>query len=498
MPVPSISALERRVDKVAEKAQAYIQSKREHAGQGFDTTLPKVHKWHEFAPRTWIRTGDDDGAKIVRFLPYKFQRQIIRRIHKSRKIQILKARQIGVSEVIVNYILNRALTEPGFTAVVVSKTQKDSTDLANRVSFMAHSIEGEELKWETDNGQKLSWKGRGTIHFLPPTARSGRGVPACSVLFLDEAAFIENVEALYTGAAPSLMKLGNAGKIIVVSTPDLEVDWFGQIWTDNLPSDWYDLAEQRKWNELQNLLDNINDGWARLAVHYSFHPQYGADPTWPERNRADLKYTRAQWNAEFELKFGSTDSVIYPTELVKKGVGSSLIEAGLVNRTYVIAIDPNGGADDYFVSLVIDISRKPYRVVNMYRANNKSVTYSKAQVCKQIDYFSPECVVIEKNSMGVVIAEDVQVLQRATRVETIYTSETNKNINTDRVLLLLEEDNLKYPDGVIPTELRSFRRTDKNRREAAAGKKDDCVMALSLFAAVINDIPDISGFLDNL
>jgi hypothetical protein len=47
---------------------------------------------------------------------------------------------------------------------------------------------------------------------------------------MDEAAFLEGAAELYRGAMPTLSMVGEAAKVIVVSTPDTELDWFGQLW----------------------------------------------------------------------------------------------------------------------------------------------------------------------------------------------------------------------------------------------------------------------------
>ncbi len=500
MPVVSPASLERRlenIDKELERREAQLKT---GTGTKLITSLPKADEWEKFARRTWIRTGDEkSGPKVVRFRPYGFQIKAIRKIHKSKNSISLKSRQQGFSEIVCSYLLCRALTEPGFVAVVISKNQKDSSELAGRVKFMAKSIRGEKLEWDSQNTIKLSWVGRGTIHFLPAVDSAGRGIPACSVLFLDEAAFIEGVEDIYQGASPAMALLGNAGKVIVVSTPDMEVDWFGRTWSDGLPIDWYDYVTKRNWRGLERLCDSIDDDWARIPVHYSMHPVYSKDPLWAKKYKKANKYTDQQWNSEFELKFNSTDSAIYPSALVDKASGKwDFAECGLITHSYILAVDPNGTQSDYFVSMVIDISVRPYQVVSMYRENYKSTPYSLSHVVKQIIDFNPEKIIVEANSMGVVIAEALQMKVGESQVTTIFMSEKNKNITTDRVLYLLEQEMLSFPAGIIDKELKAFRRTEKGRREAAPGYNDDTVMCLAVAISLLPETKDITNFLTNL
>lgn len=493
-PGPSLKARLARLEAEIARVEAAALT---HASAKLVTSLPSVKEWENFAPLTWIKTGDEAGAAVLPFKPYDFQKEFIARLHVSQTIQILKSRQIGISEVICNYLLNRALTEPGFTAVIVSKTGDDSKELAKRVRFMAESIKGEKLEWLSNSDRRLSWKGRGTLHFIPATGRGARGIPACSVLFLDEAAFIEGVKDIYQGASPSLMKLGKAGKIIIVSTPDMESDWYGEMWTDGLPSDWYDYVERRDFAGLQAVLDAVEkeDGWTRIALHYSMHPEYGADPEWPERFRKLRKLTKNQWAAEFELKFGATGNAIYASELVKKVAIGRFAECGMANRVYAMGIDPNGGGDDYFTAIVLDITSKPCSVAAMYRENNRATPYSLKRVNDLIDSFLPSKVIVEKNSMGVVVAEALALQNTGYEIEQVYMSDPIKNAITDRTLYMMEDDDLIFPDGIIAAEHRAFRKDEKGKRSAGGSHHDDTVMALALAAMAAPGSVDLMGFL---
>lgn len=493
---PRLSTLQARLAKLDELVSAHEQQLAEYGGANFESGLPSPENWPAFAALTKIRSGDEEGGKVMSFVPYAFQDDLISRIHNSINTLILKSRQLGISEAVSSYLLCRALNEPGFTAVIISKTQKDSSDLAERVKYMAQSITCVELTWTSASSTKLSWKGRGTLHFLPATEKAGRGIPACSVLFLDEAAFNEYIKGIYQGAAPSLSKLGPAGKIIVNSTPNLEADWYGGLWNEDLPTGWYDnYVKTRKFAEFQSLLDNIPGSWRRVVLHYSMHPEYGKDPEWAEKYRKQQKFTMLQWNSEFELMFGSTTQTIYPAQLIAAATKHyEYLECGEVGRTYVLGVDPNGTGDDYFTAVMLDVTKRPVRTVALYREHQKSTPYSLRHIKDMINLFCPAGIRVERNSMGVIVAEALQADNQGYNVDTIYMNQTNKNVLTDRVLYLLEQHELEFPDGIIPKELAAFRRTESGRREAATGH-DDCVMALALACDMVPGLPDLAAFL---
>lgn len=457
------------------------------------TPLPAADKWAHFARLTWIKTT----GTIAPFIPYDYQTDLITKIHRSSNTLVNKSRQMGVSEAVLSYLGCRAATEPGFVGVVFSKTQTDSSDLGRRIRAQLSSIRGHSFRFATDSNMMISIIGGGTLYFLPGSPRAARGIPSGSVLWIDEAAFVEWAGEIYRAAVPILSMVGEAAKIIVTSTPDLELDFFGTLWHEGTPSDWYDYVKRKDIEGLNRYLATVNDGWNRIAIHYSQHPIYSADPDWAEKTRLSRRMSQAAWNAEYELSFGSTDSQIYPTALVQQGAIGQFIECGLIRRQYVVGIDPNAGGNDYFVAVVLDVTSPPYNVVAMYRENNKTTRYSLQRVRELIDNFLPTRVAIEKQAMGSVIGEALQENLAEYQIELFNTTQTAKNIATDRLLFFLENGDLVYPDGPIPRELRAFQQHEGGRRAAASGHNDDCVMGLAIACSLIPD-NDCAGFFDAL
>lgn len=491
--MPSVSALRKRVERL----QTELQRRKVRAASyepGTTSALPTVDRWPSFARRTWIRTS----GTVAPFDPYEYQIDLIRSINEHPNTIINKSRQMGASETICSYLLCRALTERGFAAVVFSKTQQDASELGRRVRAMANSLRGETIRYLTDSNTQLAFEGRGTLYFLPASPRAARGIPSCSVLFMDESAFLEGASEIYRGAMPTLSMVGEEAKVIVTSTPDTELDWFGQLWMQGTPSNWYDYVTRRDIAGLNALLAQIGDTWNRVAIHYSQHPIYGSDPDWARKTRESRRMTLAAWNSEYELQFGATDTQIYPSDLINRAARGHWRECGSINRSYVIGVDPNAGGNDYFVAIVLDITTTPYEVVGMYRQNGKSTDYSLKHVKTLIEDYMPQRVIVEKQAMGSVIAEALQHVLPNYAIETFNTSRPSKTVATDRILYLLERDELVFPAGIIADELRAFQQQESGTRQAASGAHDDIVMALSFACSLIPDTPATASFFDNI
>ena len=458
------------------------------------TPLPGVDNWAAFASRTWIRTA----GTVAPFIPYPYQTDLIDSIHHYPNTIVNKSRQMGASETIASYLACRAATEPGFAGVVFSKTQQDASDLGRRVRAMLNSIQGHNFRYTTDSNTLVSLVGGGSIYFLPGSPRAARGIPSGSVLWLDEAAFIDGAEEIYRGAMPILSMVGQAAKVIITSTPDLELDFFGSLWHKGTPVDWYDYVTRNDIHGLNRLLSEIPDDWNRVAIHYSQHPIYSKDPDWAAKTRESRRLTMPAWRAEYELAFGSTDSQIYPSNLIARAARGKWLECGHIGRDYVIGIDPNAGGDDYFVAMVVDITAPPYQVVAMYRANAKSTQYSLKKVKELIDDYLPARVIIEKQAMGAVIGEALQQVLPNYQIEFFNTTRPSKITATDRILFHLEHDHLLFPESVISDELRAFQHRETGERKAAAGHHDDTVMAMAIACSLIPESPNTASFFANL
>ena len=440
------------------KQRLKLLQEQQASSDGFNAQIPG--NWAEFAALTRVASG----GRIVPFVPYPFQRDLIATVEASPNVVVNKSRQTGISETISNWMLWRATREPGFTGIVFSKTQQDAGNLAGRIRLAATTLGPLCPEFLTDSKLEVAFRGYGRVLFLPPTARAARGIPSASVIFADEAAFIDKAEEIYTAAAPTLSMLGDRGRYIVVSTPNGRSGWFYQLWT------------------------NGGDAWTKIRVHYSEHPVYAADPTWAERTREQRRLTERQWQQEYELSFEASDAGVFRHDLLEQAARGEYSE-GLATRTYILGVDPSFGGDDYFTAVVVDVTDEVFQVVAMHHANNQSSEYNIRKTCDLIDDFNPVVVAIESNSGGRVVAEAIQATAYSANVELVTTTATSKRTNTDRLVYLLEHDRLVLPnDEAFLTDFRNFRQDEKGRREAAHGFHDDIVMATAIALSQSEDM----------
>ena len=420
--------------------------------EGFQPDFPTADQWEKFAPLTWIKSG----GTVKPFKPFPIQKKLVKSICDSQYTIILKSRQVGASETVCSYLLCRALTEPGFSAVVFSKTATDSGSLGKRIRAQAASIANTTIEFTTESNSELAFRVLGTLYFLPATPRAARGIPSVSVCVLDEAGFLDGVEQIYTAVQPTMATLGDQGKLIMMSTPNGLGNMFANLW------------------------HSVGTDWNRFKIHYSDIPIYNKDPKWAEKTKAKSKLSDRAWKQEYELDFVASEAQIYDPDLISLACNGECIETGFVGREYIMAIDPAAGGQDYWCSIVLDATAPPYRVVSVFRERHKSSDHCIKAIIEQAENFMPSKVIVEKNGVGAIVSEVLSKKLARYMVEPYNTNRPNKISNTARVAYLLEREELSLPYEPFYQELLMFQQKENGDRSAGEGAHDDSVMALAL------------------
>lgn len=466
--------------------------------------LKRLSMFDAFAPMVKIQTS----GTVLPFNPYDYQSSLILTICENNQTVVVKSRQMGISETICCYLLMRSVTEPGFGAIVFSKTQDDSAKLGKRIRDMALSLGALCPDLATESAKKLAFKKLGGIDFLPVTARSARGIPSVSVIFFDEAAFIDGIDGVYQAAVPTLSMLGDKGKVIFNSTPNGRSGLFYRLMISG-PDDKKNSVLACK--EIAKPANNIQPferlthhtrswvtkGWAKVFLHWRVHPIYGADTNWAENTRIDRQLTRPQWDQEYELAFSEGSASVFPIDLIEVAAIGRWSEP-TAGRKYVMGIDPSFGGSDHFVALVWELYQGHYSLVSEYAAAHTSKTINIHRVIDLVDRYKPINVNIEVNSGGGIILEDLIKKRSGVRWNEVVTSNRSKIENTDRIVLLLERQAIEFPaESSLAKELPHFveaigakMRSTTRTREAESGFHDDSVMACAIAFANMDEWGD--------
>lgn len=130
----------------------------------------------------------------------------------------LKGRQVGASQCAAGLAIHVARTQAGSDTVIVSATQRQSSEVAVRARLGLARL-GEKLV--QDSASVLRLPNGSRILSLAQSARAVRGYSA-ALLIMDEAAFIE--DAVWNAARP--MVSATHGRVVIQSTPGVPAGWF--------------------------------------------------------------------------------------------------------------------------------------------------------------------------------------------------------------------------------------------------------------------------------
>jgi hypothetical protein len=147
------------------------------------------------------------------------------------------SRQAGKSTVAAILALHESLYSPNSVTVLVSPSQRQSSELFRKVVEFREQLPYKPDLLE-DNRLSMHVRGGGRVLSLPGSEATIRGISAVTLLIEDEAARVD--DALYRAVRPMLAVRN--GRLVLMSTPFGKRGHFYQEWSDG------------------------GDGWARVRV----------------------------------------------------------------------------------------------------------------------------------------------------------------------------------------------------------------------------------------
>lgn len=158
---------------------------------------------------------------------YDFQEDALSELQTNRYSIILKSRQMGISTLTAAYVLWCMLFHEDFNVLVIATTQEVAKNLVTKIRVMYENLPS-WLRVPTEEHNKLSLRltNGSQVKAVSSSGTSGRS-EALSLLVIDEAAFIKNIDEIWTSAQQTL---ATGGGCIALSTPNGTGNWFHKTW----------------------------------------------------------------------------------------------------------------------------------------------------------------------------------------------------------------------------------------------------------------------------
>jgi hypothetical protein len=163
----------------------------------------------------------------IPFHLYPFQEQALHNLRDHDYNVILKSRQLGISTLSAGYALWLMTFFGDKNILVIATKQEVAKNLVLKVKVMYENLPSWlKLPATEDNKLSLRLNNGSQIKATSSSGDSGRS-EALSLLIIDEAAFISNVEEIWISAQQTLATGGGA---IILSTPNGTGNFFHKTW----------------------------------------------------------------------------------------------------------------------------------------------------------------------------------------------------------------------------------------------------------------------------
>ena len=464
-------------------------------------------EWTEELVAEYIRCRDDPVyfietyMKIVHIdlglVPFKlrdYQLEMLDAMVNERYTIIGTARQAGKSTTTCGFILWYIIFNAEKTVALLANKGETAREIMGKIQLAYQHLP----KWlqqgvgEWNKGSVELENGSRVI----ATATSADNIRGYTInlLFIDEAAHIENWEEFFASVFPTISS-GQSSKVVLVSTPK-GLNHFYKIWIDSIEG---------------------RNSYKRVLVTWDKIP--GRDEKWRLDTLAAMGFDNDKFAQEHCVEFlGSSGTLIAGwklKELVHKTPmldreGLKQYKASVKGRTYAICCDVSEGKGmDYSTVQVIDVTTMPYDQVCTYRSNFTTPTDFASLIHSLAKTYNDASVLIEINiALGSDVAKTLQgeleyegVLSTGgagykgkkitsgfgANVELgLRSSKSTKAQGCSLLKLLIEQNQLIINDFHTISELSTFSRDNKQSYSAEPGNHDDMVMALVLFAWLSN------------
>ena len=391
----------------------------------------------------------------MKFDLYDYQDDMLGEFKEHRYNIILKSRQLGISTLSAGYALWMMLFNADKNILVIAKDKDTAKNLVTKVRVMYHNLpQWLKTKLDEDNKLSLRFSNGSQIKAVAATQEAGRS-EALSLLVLDEAAFIEHAESIWTAAQQTL---ATGGDCITLSTPNGVGNWF-----------------QRQWVEA---VDGVN-GFNTIKLHWTVHPE--RDESW--RKDQDRVLGPSQAAQECDADFlTSGQSVVDPQILqwykenqIKEPVEKSGFDRNLwiweypnYSKDYIVVADvARGDGTDFSATQVFDVESMTQ--VAEYKGQLGTTDYGNFLIELSTKY-NDALLVVENNNIGwatlqtiidrgypnlFYMSKDLQVVDTEHQMSNKYRTQDKNMVpgfsTTSKASLYLVANSIrKLPNSVVP------------------------------------------------
>ena len=245
---------------------------------------------------------------LIPFKTYPYQADLLQDFNNYRFNVILKARQLGISTIAAAYVVWLMLFHRDKNILVMATKFKTASNLVKKVKAIMKNLPEWIIISEIsiDNRSSFELSNGSQIQAASTSGDAGRS-EALSLLVIDEAAHVENLDELWAGLYPTI---STGGRVIALSTPNGVGNWFHKTYSE--------------------AAEGTND-FHPINLPWDVHPD--RDQQWFDKETRNM--SRREIAQELECNFNTSgESVIHPDDI-------AWIESTVCEPKYKTGFDRN-------------------------------------------------------------------------------------------------------------------------------------------------------------
>lgn len=421
---------------------------------------------------------------------YPFQEKILKQFQRGEKLIINKSRQLGISTLVSAFSLWLMLFHKDKNILVIATTQDTAKNLITKVRFSYDQLPSWLRLKHTENNKLLLKLTNGSqIQAKAATDNASRS-ESVTLLVIDEAAFIDNIEKIYTGAQQTL---ATGGSCIALSSPNGTGNWF--------------------YREFVRAQEKLNE-FIPIKLPWTVHPE--RDQEWRDKQDRELgvKHAAQECDADFITSGESvidTDILNYYTKnmarepLERRGLNGEywIFELPDYSRSYALVADvARGDGADSSTFHIFDI--EACRQVAEFKSQLPTKDFANVIHAACVEYNMALCVVenasIGWDVLGRLIDKEYKNIYYSPKIDNPidseqYLSKYNSNVGMvpgfsmtqktrplviSKFISYMNEYSIEIFSKRALEEIRTF--IYKNGRpQAQQGHNDDLVLPIGVF-----------------
>lgn len=475
--------------------------------------------WTQEQVQEWLKCAQDPiyfaekYIKIVHvdhgFIPiklYTYQKEIIEKITNNRRVTVVTSRQAGKTTTAAAVILHYILFNEAKTVALLANKGDAAREILDRIKAAYEALpdwlQQGVIEWNKGN---ITLENRCKVIAAATSSSAIRG-KSIALLYIDEAAFVENWDEFFAAVYPTISS-GNTTKILFTSTPNGLNHFYKTCEGAARPRD----AVAKNPSQFSTNSEEWN-GFEFVRVPWFEVP--GRDEKWKKETLAAMDWDYEKFAQEFECEFLGSSGTLISGATLKTLVskipltdrdGLTMYEEPIKGNQYAISADVSRGKGlDYSAFQVIDVTKMPYKQVCVYRNNLATPLDYSSTLHRLGKAYNNASILVENNDAGCQVVdslhydyeyENVIYTENAgasgkrisagfagkTKERGVRTTKTVKAVGCSMLKLLVEQHQLIINDHQTIFELSRFSRKG-NSYEAEDGCNDDLVMSLVLFA----------------